>query len=127
MVYSLLLYDTDLDEEVWSEEVAHHAVIYELRWSKNDRYLLSCAADGTAKVWDLIALHPLMSLYPSNPPSNANPIGNTPGDASVTGIEHALFMLLCCYVTFHVVHMNAYSILLFMPNGLNVGFSLSSE
>lgn len=64
IVYSLLLYDTDLDEEVWAEEIAHHAVIYDIKWSKNDRYLLTCSADGTCKVFDLVALHPLLALYP---------------------------------------------------------------
>lgn len=64
IVYSLLLHDTDLDEEVWAEEIAHHAVIYDIKWSKNDRYLLTCSADGTCKVFDLIALHPLLTLFP---------------------------------------------------------------
>lgn len=56
MIYSLKLYDTDSNEEVWAEDAAHHGVIYEARWSRDDRYLLTCSGDGTAKVWDLLPL-----------------------------------------------------------------------
>jgi WD40 repeat protein len=52
--YSLVLYDTDLNEQVWVEEAAHHGVIYEIKWTKNDRYLLTCSGDGTCKVWDML-------------------------------------------------------------------------
>lgn len=60
VVYSLILYDTDTDEEVWAEYIAHHAVIYDIQWSKNDRYLLTCAGDGSCKVWDLLYFCPLL-------------------------------------------------------------------
>ncbi|KAJ1420494.1 WD40-repeat-containing domain protein [Ochromonadaceae sp. CCMP2298] len=52
--YSLVLYDTDLSEQVWVEEAAHHGVIYEIKWTKDDRYLLTCSGDGTCKVWDML-------------------------------------------------------------------------
>lgn len=55
-VYSLRLFDTDVNEEVWAEPAAHHGVIYEVKWSKDDRYLLTCSGDGTCKVWDLLSL-----------------------------------------------------------------------
>ena len=53
-MYSIILFDTDLNEEVWVEEAAHHGVIYDLKWSKDDRFLLSCSGDGTCKVWDML-------------------------------------------------------------------------
>lgn len=65
MIYSIRLYDTDFDEEVWCEEAAHQAVIYELKWSKNDRYLLSCSGDATCKVWDLLTYSSLMQNHPT--------------------------------------------------------------
>ena len=51
-----MLFDTDLNEEVWVEAAAHHGVIYELKWSRDDRYLLSCSGDGTSKVWDMLSV-----------------------------------------------------------------------
>lgn len=63
IIYSLRLYDTDLDEEIWVEEVAHHAIIYDLKWSKNDRFLISCSGDGTCKIWDFLAFSPVLSQY----------------------------------------------------------------
>lgn len=69
VVYSLQLYDSDLDEEIWSEETSHHGVIYAIQWSKNDRYLLTCSGDGSCKVWDLASLSPLMMhAYPHGQP-----------------------------------------------------------
>jgi WD40 repeat protein len=56
VIYSLKLFDTDTNEEVWSEDAAHHGVVYEAKWSKDDRYLLTCSGDGTSKVWDLLDL-----------------------------------------------------------------------
>lgn len=54
MLYSIILYDTDLKEEVWVEDAAHHGPIYDLKWSRDDRFLLSCSGDGTCKVWDML-------------------------------------------------------------------------
>jgi WD40 repeat protein len=68
VIYSLRLYDADLDEEVWLDEAAHHGIIYDMKWSKNDRFLLTCSNDSSCKVWDLLALHPLMQQY--SPPSD---------------------------------------------------------
>jgi WD40 repeat protein len=53
-LYSITLYDTDLREEVWVESAAHHGPIYELKWSRDDQFLLSCSGDGTCKVWDML-------------------------------------------------------------------------
>jgi len=53
VVYSVSLYDTDLNEEVWVEPAAHHGVVYEIRWTRDDRYMLTCSGDGTCKVWDM--------------------------------------------------------------------------
>ena len=63
VVYSLRLYDPDIDEEVWLDEAAHHGTIYDMKWSRNDRFLLTCSNDGTCKVWDFLALHPVMHQY----------------------------------------------------------------
>ena len=57
-VYCIKLFDPDYNEELFCFNPAHHGVIYELKWSKNDRYLLSSSGDGTVKVWDLIGLSP---------------------------------------------------------------------
>lgn len=53
VLYSIIIYDTDLKEEVWVEDAAHHGPIYDLKWSRDDRCLLSCSGDGTSKVWDM--------------------------------------------------------------------------
>jgi WD40 repeat protein len=53
VLYSIILYDTDLKEEVWVEDAAHHGPVYDLKWSRDDRCLLSCSGDGTCKVWDM--------------------------------------------------------------------------
>eukprot|EP00981_Chlorochromonas_danica_P009400 scaffold2646_cov184-Ochromonas_danica.AAC.3 len=45
MIYSLILYNTDTDEEIWADHIAHHSVIYDIQWSKNDRYLLTTSGD----------------------------------------------------------------------------------
>jgi len=31
----------------------HHDLIHDICWSKNDKYLVSASADGSAKVWDM--------------------------------------------------------------------------
>lgn len=77
------MYDTDLDEEVWAEEIAHHAVIYDIKWSKNDRYLLTCSADGTCKVFDLVALHPLLALYPGQSSAGGDAISPRLGEDGI--------------------------------------------
>lgn len=63
VIYAIRLYNTDMDEEVWVEEAAHHAVIFDLKWTKNDRYLISTAGDGTCKVWDFLSLSPTVQQY----------------------------------------------------------------
>eukprot|EP01031_Cornospumella_fuschlensis_P028670 gene28670-34614_t len=62
-IYSIILYDPDSDEEVWADYVAHYGVIYQLSWSKNDRYLITCSGDGTAKVYDLYYFCPLIDIF----------------------------------------------------------------
>ncbi|CAH1775536.1 unnamed protein product, partial [Owenia fusiformis] len=32
----------------------HYGIVYDLCWSKKDKYLLSCSSDGTARVWDML-------------------------------------------------------------------------
>lgn len=56
IIYSLRLFDSDWNEEIFLEDAAHHSVIYDIKWSKNDRYLLTCSGDGTCKIWDFFAL-----------------------------------------------------------------------
>lgn len=63
--YHLRLFDPDLLVEVAAAAYCHQGPIYELRWSLNDRYLLSCSGDGTVKVWDLLGLLPFCALYNS--------------------------------------------------------------
>lgn len=31
----------------------HHDLIHDMNWSKDDKYLVTASADGSAKVWDL--------------------------------------------------------------------------
>jgi len=38
------------------EDAAHHGPIYDLKWSRDDRCLLSCSGDGTSKVWDMTSV-----------------------------------------------------------------------
>ena len=52
-----------MDEEIWAEEAAHHAVIYDIKWTKNDRYLITTAGDGTCKIWDFFAYSPIINQY----------------------------------------------------------------
>lgn len=99
MVYSLILYDTDTDEEVWSEYVAHHAVIYDIRWSKNDRYLLTCGGDGACKIWDLLYFCPLLDVIERSRSSTQAVVDNTmlngtipeegPPGSPMTAAEHS--------------------------------------
>lgn len=53
-IYSLQLFDTDLGEKVWASSIAHHGVIYDIKWSKDDSYILTCSSDGLCKVWDVV-------------------------------------------------------------------------
>ena len=77
VVYSVSLYDTDLDEEVWVEPAAHHGVVYEIRWTRDDRYMLSCSGDGTCKVWDMRPV-----LYRSSNTMGFNAISSSTSDPS---------------------------------------------
>ncbi len=54
--YSLRLVDTDTGEEVWSQTIAHHGVIYSISWSLDNSYLVTASGDGTVKVWDVNCL-----------------------------------------------------------------------
>jgi len=54
--YHLRLVDPDLQVEVALALHAHKGQVYQLSWSLNDRFLLSCSGDGLVKVWDLLAL-----------------------------------------------------------------------
>jgi len=56
--YSLKMYDTDSGELIWSQECAHHGVIYSIAWSLDNAYVLTASGDGTVKVWDMGALLP---------------------------------------------------------------------
>lgn len=75
-IHCIKLFDTDTLEELWSEDTAHHGAIYELQWSKNDRYLLSSSSDGTSKVWDLITFVYRIILPNGVPSTNGNSDGN---------------------------------------------------
>jgi WD40 repeat protein len=53
-IYSLQLFDTDIGEKIWASSIAHHGVIYDIKWSKDDSYILTCSSDGTCKIWDVV-------------------------------------------------------------------------
>ncbi len=53
IIYGLHLFDVDMGTEVWFESIAHHGVIYDIKWSEDDCHLLTCSGDGTVKVWDV--------------------------------------------------------------------------
>mmetsp|Transcript_2505 Transcript_2505/g.3848 ORF Transcript_2505/g.3848 Transcript_2505/m.3848 type:complete len:1065 (+) Transcript_2505:68-3262(+) len=76
-VYAVRLYDPDTGVEVWSDNAAHFGVIYDLKWSMNDGYLLSCSSDGQCKVWRMSEglLQHQHSLQPST--SSAGRRGST--------------------------------------------------
>ena len=90
VLYSIIIYDTDLKEEVWVEDAAHHGPIYDLKWSRDDRCLLSCSGDGTCKIWDMTSVSfrasNLMGFGALNNANNANN-GGTSGrvNASIDG------------------------------------------
>nr|XP_039271437.1 jouberin-like isoform X1 [Styela clava]XP_039271438.1 jouberin-like isoform X1 [Styela clava] len=50
--YPILLYGIPNGEDI-GVITGHQQLVYDLQWSKNDRYLLSASADGTAQVWDM--------------------------------------------------------------------------
>lgn len=54
--FALSIIDSDTAKVVWSDLRAHHGVIYQVRWSLDDRYLLSASADGACRVWDTAGL-----------------------------------------------------------------------
>jgi WD40 repeat protein len=62
-LYSIRVFDTDTGLEAWSLHTAHHGIIYSLTWSKDDSALLSTSSDGTAKVWNTLALHPSIKKF----------------------------------------------------------------
>jgi WD40 repeat protein len=80
--YSITLFDTDLNEEVWVEDAAHHGPIYEIKWSRDDRYMLSCSGGGTCKVWDMLAVSFRANNVMSFGALNAANGNNTPGGGS---------------------------------------------
>ena len=55
-VYSIAIYDSDHGVECWREDTAHHGVIYDLQFSLDDNYVVSCSGDGCVKVWALSAV-----------------------------------------------------------------------
>jgi WD40 repeat protein len=55
--YHLRIYDPDLLVEVAAAAYCHQGPIYEVKWSLNDRYLLTCSGDGCVKVWDLLGMY----------------------------------------------------------------------
>lgn len=90
MLYSIILYDTDLKEEVWVEDAAHHGPIYDLKWSRDDRCLLSCSGDGTCKVWDMTPVSFRASnLMGFGALNNAN-IANTGGGGNNARVNASL-------------------------------------
>jgi WD40 repeat protein len=55
-IYSLHIFDVDTGKSVWSDLRAHHGIVYQTRWSLDDKWLLTCSADGSAKIWDTAGL-----------------------------------------------------------------------
>ncbi len=54
--YSLRVYCPNSGNELWSDLAAHHSVIYQIKWSKDDKFIVTCSGDGTSKVWNMRAL-----------------------------------------------------------------------
>ena len=50
--HCLRLFDTDTGMEVWSDLSAHYGVVYDIKWSADDSYILTASSDGTCKVYD---------------------------------------------------------------------------
>jgi len=50
--HCLRLFDTDTGMEVWSDTSAHYGVVYDIKWSADDSYVLTASSDGTCKVYD---------------------------------------------------------------------------
>jgi len=52
-MYALKIFDPDIGVELFSDPVAHHGVIYEIKWSLLDTFLVTCSGDGRCKVWEV--------------------------------------------------------------------------
>ena len=61
--YHLRIYDPDLSVEVAAAAYCHQGPIYEVKWSLNDRYLLTASGDGCVKVWDLLGGNQILWKY----------------------------------------------------------------
>ena len=48
----MYIFDSDTGEKVWEDTRAHYGIVYQIRWSLDDRYLITASADGSVNLWD---------------------------------------------------------------------------
>jgi WD40 repeat protein len=94
--HSISLVDPDTGAEVWRDAAAHFGVVYDLKWSLNDRYLLSCSADGVAKVFSVHSHYQLThfpavfiyaAIFQEFPIANGAPASESACPPVLTGAE----------------------------------------
>eukprot|EP01041_Mallomonas_annulata_P002781 gene2781-5478_t len=59
--YALRIFDPDFGKERFIEEIAHHGVIYDIKWSLSDNFLVTCSGDGRCKIWE-VSIEPYVRL-----------------------------------------------------------------
>ena len=67
-IYSLQIFDSDTGEKVWADTRAHYGIVYQIRWSLNDYYLITSSADGSVILWDMAGIVNAV-LYASQRPN----------------------------------------------------------
>ncbi len=107
VTYNIRLYDAVTGKEVCTLSSVHQGVIYDLQFSKDDSFLLSCSTDSTAKVWDisnlLIQQTCFLSVFQNI--NNPNIVDEVPNPIESTYITSAY-----CYATLqHVPPCFVYS------------------
>jgi WD40 repeat protein len=88
IVYSLKLFDTDIGVEVWCMNSAHHSVVYDIRWSKDDSYIVTCSGDGTTKIWDVECYVRMGAIAVHGTPGK----GNNTDTAMSPGVRHQPYL-----------------------------------
>lgn len=59
-LFGVAVFDPDTGVLIWCDDRAHFGVVYDLKWSLDDGYLLSCSSDGQCKVWNM---KPLLGVH----------------------------------------------------------------
>jgi WD40 repeat protein len=55
-LYALSIYDSDTGDLLWCDEYAHFGIIYDVKWSPDDRSIVTCSSDGRCKLYEVAML-----------------------------------------------------------------------